>query len=478
MASVFKRGKRPHVTFWVSFYALRSERRYSYCVGPDRVTAQTLADRIESLERLRISGDPLPPDTEKWVERLPASLLNKIVSADLIDGHKAAAGVTIEQHLEDFAGSLQAKGDTPKQVVQVASRCDRLLKIENALRTIANEGKRKLTSRTKGFYLASIKQFCEWAVRQGRIASNAIEHLSVKFAGDVKKRRRPLTVEEVRTLVTVTTDGPERHRISGTDRAILYAFTAETGCRAGEVAAFTAGDFDLSDELVSVLVRSNTTKNGKDRSLLISTGLSVLLCNHLGHKTSEAKAFSTPRLDAFAKMLRKDCDAAGIPTVDGAGREVDFHALRVTSASLMVTGGFDVKLAQQRLGHHDPALTLKVYAMTYRETEADAVRNMPDLTAQPTTATARATGTDNSAITNDKSAQRAAQRACNIQVRNGSSSFVMEGDDGYDVEERKPLQSLQDNVVVRDVSSPRTKATFRTRTGDLRFTKPLLYQLS
>ena len=216
-------------------------------------------DRIELLKRLCVSGDPLPPDVAKWVERLPASLRGKIVDADLLDGHKAAAGVSIEQHLEDFADSLRAKGVTAKQVVQVTGRCGRLLKtacikslteitplkVVKALKTIADEGKRKMTSRTKGFYLASIKQFCEWAVRQGRITLNPIEHLSVKFAGDVKKRRRPLTVEEVRTLVTATTDGPERYHISGLDRALLYAFTAETGCRVGEVAALTTGDFDL-----------------------------------------------------------------------------------------------------------------------------------------------------------------------------------------------------------------------------------------
>ena len=225
-------------------------------------------------------------------------------------------------------------------MVLVTGRCQRALKtarirtlaeispfkVENALRVIADDGKRKMTSRTKGFYLASIKQFSEWAFRQGRITLNPIEHLSVKFAGDVKKRRRPLTVEEVRTLVTATDDGPERYRIRGPDRALLYAFTAETGCRAGEVAAFRAGDFDLSDELASVTIRSDTTKNRTDCSLLLSTGLSALLRDPLSRKAPESKAFSTPRLDAFAKLLRKDCDAAGIPTVDGSGREVDSHA--------------------------------------------------------------------------------------------------------------------------------------------------------
>ena len=57
------------------------------------------------------------------------------------------------------------------------------------------------------------------------------------------------------------------------------------------------------------------------------------------------------------QMLRKDCHEAQIETIDGSGRQIDFHALRVTSASILVAGDFDVKLAQQRLGHLDPSLT-------------------------------------------------------------------------------------------------------------------------
>ena len=51
----------------------------------------------------------------------------------------------------------------------------------------------------------------------------------------------------------------------------------------------------------------------------------------------------------------------------------------------------------------------------------------------------------------------------------------MEQDDGDDVEERKPLQSLQANTAVRNVSSAFANAPGRTRTCDLRFRKPPLY---
>ena len=491
MASTYKRGKRPNFTFGISFYSLKRDHRFYHLVGPDKMTADALARRIKALEAARISGDSLGPELSKWLERLPVTLRQKLVEADLLDGHRAAAGVSRRQHLEDFAKSLEAKGITTKRIKIVTGRCCGIFKIagiktlagitpskaENALTAVAGHGGHKLTSCTKSAYLQAIKQFCRWAVQHGRMTTNPIEHLSVKLAGDVTKRRRPLTVEEVRLLVTNTIGGPDRHRIGGPERGLIYAFTAETGCRAGEVAVLIVGDFDQTDELVSVTIRGRTTKNRKERSLLLSVGLSALVRQHLASKVPEAKAFHTPRLDAFAKMLRKDLKAAGVAVIDDAGREVDFHGLRVTSASLMVANGIDVKLAQQRLGHRDPSLTLKVYAMTYREAEIDAMKRMPDLTVSPRAASVQATGTeDNRAATRgDEQAQRAAQRARNISVRSRSSSFMRGQDNSGKGNAHKPLETSSPSVEMRDGSSQCAKATSGIRTLDLRFTKAPLY---
>jgi len=51
------------------------------------------------------------------------------------------------------------------------------------------------------------------------------------------------------------------------------------------------------------------------------------------------------------------------PAVEAAGLpSIGFHDLRRTNATVLVAQGVDVKTAQIRLGHADPALTLKVYA--------------------------------------------------------------------------------------------------------------------
>ena len=484
MASVFKEGKRPNVTHGVSFHDLKRQKRFWHRVGPDRATAKALAERIERLERLRTSGDPLDTSLTQWLERLPTALRDKLVQADLVDGHRAAAGLSVEQHLKDFAKSLRVKGDTEKHVEQTKRRVLKVLtvgqvktlsdispaRIEQALSIIASQGRRKLTSKTKKYYLACVDSFCKWAVQNGRMSSNPLKHLTVKLTGDSTKRRRPLTVDEVRRLVSTTAIEPDRFGIPGHERALIYVFTAETGCRAGEVRALVVGDFDLSQDLVNVTIRSGTTKNRKERSLLLSTGLSSLIRHHVGGKLPTVSAFRLPSKYNMADMVRQDCQAASIPVVDDAGREVDFHALRVTAASLLVAEGFDVKLAQQRLGHHDPSLTLKVYAKTYREGEVAAMRRMPDLTAAPDKLTVIATGTDDKMIRVDEndpnSAQHSAQQARIISVHEVSSSFAGHEDGSTDRAERKPLSTKGDSVMVHDDSSSFAKGRGGIRTHD------------
>ena len=398
--------------------------------------------------------------------------------------------MTIDQHLIAFEASLQAKGDTAKQIRLVTTRCRKLIEAarfqalseitgEKVSRALANISDAKnLTSRTKSFYLKAFTHFCIWAVNNDRMGGNPTKNLTVKLKGDIKKRRRPLTVEEVRRLVTTTADGPVRHGICGPDRALLYVFAGESGGRIGDIVALRAGDFGLSDELVNVTILAAGTKNRKDRELLLSPGLSAMIRRHLSNKMASAKAFSTPRPDAFAKMLRKDLLVAGINPVDGGGREVDFHALRTTSASLMISQGFDVKTAQQRLGHHDPALTLKGYTMTYREGEEAAVKSLPDLTAKPSSGSAKATGTDAGTATANRPddrqnrAQHPAQHARNISVRQGSSSFVMSGEDDGDGTSPKYQEISEVTAEMRDDSSSFVNPRDRTRICDLRGIEP------
>ena len=118
MASTFKRIKGRNTIHAVSFHSLKRDRRFSYHVGPDKTTAKDWARQIERLERFRVSGGPPDDDMIRWLERLPGQLRDKLVTADLIDGHTAAAGKSMSDHLADFARSLQG----PPRRTQILSR--------------------------------------------------------------------------------------------------------------------------------------------------------------------------------------------------------------------------------------------------------------------------------------------------------------------------------------------------------------------
>ena len=53
---------------------------------------------------------------------------------------------------------------------------------------------------------------------------------------------------------------------------------------------------------------------------------------------------------AFTRLLRRE------------GLELTLHELRHFAATTMIAGGVDVRTVAGRLGHADPAVTLKVYA--------------------------------------------------------------------------------------------------------------------
>jgi integrase len=55
---------------------------------------------------------------------------------------------------------------------------------------------------------------------------------------------------------------------------------------------------------------------------------------------------------------------------------LQFHDLRRTAATALVTERIDIKTAQVRLGHADPRTTLGVYAQATREADRDAAERL------------------------------------------------------------------------------------------------------
>ena len=97
-----------------------------------------------------------------------------------------------------------------------------------------------MSAQTYNAYLQSLKQFCKWMVVEQRASASPIEHLSgLNVQADRRHVRRPLTLDEIHRLLTVTQSEPKRFGATGLERAMLYRLALDTGLRANELRSLT-----------------------------------------------------------------------------------------------------------------------------------------------------------------------------------------------------------------------------------------------
>ena len=146
--------------------------------------------------------------------------------------------------------------------------------------------------------------------------------------------------------------------------------------------AYGIGRLDLDAATISVeesfveadsgRLYSNPPKSRAGRrSMCLPATLIAMLRDHIARfdvplDDDNALVFTAPnggplRYSNFRKRVwYRAVERAGLPAIG-------FHDLRRTNATVLVAHGVDMKTAQIRLGHADPALTLKVYAQATTE---------------------------------------------------------------------------------------------------------------
>ncbi len=314
----------------------------------------------------------------------------------------------LREHLDDFEANLIAKGKTPRYAKLKAGRARkaldgagivlwRELSPSAVTRFIATlDGS---SERTRHFYVQSVKAFARWLVRDRRAPSNPMDGLDNVTVTEAAERRA-MTDEECAWLIDAATAGPDLLGMSGADRAILYRVALGTGFRASELRSLTAASFDLDADPPTVTVEAVTSKRRKRDVQPIRRDLADALRPYLAGKLPGARAFKMP--DKTAKMMRADMaagreawigDAASKPDrkareasaflapVDDRGRALDFHGLRVTYVTRLVTSGANVKVAQELARHSTPTLTLSFYTKLQISDAAAALASVPAIPA-------------------------------------------------------------------------------------------------
>lgn len=372
---------------------------------PDRKAAQAAARQVEKLMARSESGEGLDLELSRWVEGLPARMVIKLAEIGILDRERAAATKPWNKHLEDYRESLR---NANRSKVYVDKTCNRITALLNGInpssltaitpatvsQILAELRKKGLSVKSSNHYLAAIKGFFNWMVRERRLSLNPIASLQCLNArADRRHVRRTLEISEVQRLLDAALHGKERFNVSGLDRYWLYRLAVETGLRSNELRSLDRSCFDLDGPAPTVSLGAAKTKNRRAATIPLRLQTAAELRGFIGQKHPKALVWELPRPENIVIMLRGDLKNASIPYRDDSARVVDFHALRNTFASLLLGSGVDIRTAKELMRHATINMTADVYACTFRDSQQNAVARLPEFSA-PAAQPAQATGTD------------------------------------------------------------------------------------
>lgn len=204
-----------------------------------------------------------------------------------------------------------------------------------------------------------LKACLNHAANNGRAANADAWARLKKFRSADSARLRWLSVAEAERL----------QNAAPADLRALVAAGLNTGCRAGELLALRAGDFDP---------RSNTlliaeSKSGKPRRVpLTEDGVALFEQLTAGMSEDEPlflRADGSPWYRvALVRAMRAACTAAKVRPA------ATFHTLRHTYASHLVQAGVPLIFVAEALGHSDARMVTKHYGHLAPSHVANAIR--------------------------------------------------------------------------------------------------------
>ncbi|MGA2500924.1 MAG: tyrosine-type recombinase/integrase, partial [Tepidisphaeraceae bacterium] len=378
----------------------------------DQQQSIDLAKRLKRLVAWKISNTHPDPDTERWIETMPADMREILSRWGILDGRRMAAGKPLAEHIDNWKAALLAKGNTVRHAELVTGRVRAAFKgtgfmfwsditATGLAQWLADERAdwtkadgntaRGIGAQTSNFYLQACKSFCKWVVRNRMASSSPVDYLEgLNVKTDRRQDRRALSAEELQRLIDAAKAGPELHGMTGAERAVVYQLAAETGFRAGEIRSLLRLNFKLDGDKPVVTIKAGYAKGRREDTLPLRPATAALLKAHLAGKMPLALAFNVPIRQRVAEIFRTDLAAArqtwlaGFQNAqerdkaaegtflayrDGDDHKADFHALRHTFISNLVAGGVHPKTAQRLARHSVITLTMDRYCHALHGTD-------------------------------------------------------------------------------------------------------------
>ncbi|MEL6328910.1 MAG: tyrosine recombinase [Planctomycetota bacterium] len=318
------------------------------------------------------SPAPTPDDLSEAFRRTHREFLGFIrVECGLGEATREAYGRDLRMLLADaqLAGASAPCELTPELVT-------------DHVRALARE--RGLSPTTVARHLSTIRVFSRWLLGRRKIERDIAEFLEAP----VRWRKLPGVLSPSQMKRLVESPQPPPHAKPGTvplwerDRAMLELMYA-SGLRASEVCGLSVGSID--DELALLRVRG---KGGKDRLVPMGAPARAELDQYLrGCRRILVEANVTrgdPTRDkgtVFLSRTGRPLDRvqlwrliSGYANAVGLGR-VHPHMLRHSFATDLLSGGADLRVVQDLLGHADIATT-QIYTHVSRDRLHDLHRRL------------------------------------------------------------------------------------------------------
>jgi integrase len=231
--------------------------------------------------------------------------------------------------------------------------------------------KRVLSAKTLNEYLISINAFFEWAQKLGYADRNPLKFVEkVETRGHEVKKRRAWSDEEFSRFMA---EAPQnRHDY----RSAVYLMRW-TGLRKNEVQTLTWGDVFLDGEQSFLIVRAGRSKNHKEERLPILENVVDFLKRLRPEEVESSRPVLSYKIPA-SEQLRRDQERMGIKYRTEIG-DLDFHSLRHTFGTWLVSEGIDLKQVQMLMRHSDINMTANRYTDISRIPVARTLKDLSKL---------------------------------------------------------------------------------------------------
>jgi hypothetical protein len=217
----------------------------------------------------------------------------------LLGAKPAAISAAIKRHRLEAVGNGKARR-YPRRTAEA------LLALRSRGRSI----------KTGNLYLAAVKQFTRWLVKDRRMAEDPLAHLAGgNVQVDRRHDRRPLDLQELRTVILTARRSDRSFRgLTGPDRAMLYAVACASGFRAGELASLYPRHFDLTKKVPVVNLAAGEAKNRRAAVQPLPPDLAVALGDYLADLPADSPVWPGTWPEKAAEMFRLDLEAPASPT--------------------------------------------------------------------------------------------------------------------------------------------------------------------